>query len=401
MRGRRIAAIAALGLWLVSLAGAQPPHAAGEAASTAAPEDTSKVKVTLSLSQGGESTNTLSKDHEAEVVASVRLTMPDVQRANVQIALDVGEQLSIESESDALIRSLYIDNGTGFALQPTTTTRPRLGFQPPEGQTGIATTQKVKWVVIFKNIAAKAPFNVSAAVLVPPNPEIVARASDQVIFNVFSSLTVQQLWIDGGIFMWPLGFSFIIGIAFALERLWTLSLSKINAQQFFEQIADAVKSGGPDKAVEVCNKTRGSVAAVIREGLLRVHQGIDHVEKAISSAGAVEGSFLQRGLVVLSSVTTIAPLIGFLGTVWGMVIAFKAIAEAGDVKPSIVANGISQALITTVTGLIIAIIAQSMLNFIISRVNRIIIDMEETSTLLVDLLIEQGLDKPNSAQAAS
>jgi len=399
MRGPRIAPVVATVLWLVGLAGAQAPERAGETAGTAATEDTTKVKLALTLSQEGRATNTLLKDHEAEVIVSLRVNMPAVRRANAQVVLDIGEQLNIESEEDAVIKALYIDNGTGFALQPTTTSRPRLGFQAPEGQTGVSGTQKVKWIILFKNIAAKAPFNATAAVMVPPDPQIVGRASDQVIFNVFSSLTVQQLWRDGGIFMWPLGFAFVIGIAFALERLWTLTFAKINAVTFFERIAGAVKERGPDKAVEVCDKTRGPVAAVIREGLLRVHQGIDHVEKAIESAGAVEGSFLQRGLVVLASVTTVAPLIGFLGTVWGMVIAFKAIAEAGDVRPSIVANGISQALITTVTGLIIAIIAQSMLNFIISRINRIIIDMEETSTRLVDLLIEQGLDKASNERS--
>jgi len=152
-----------------------------------------------------------------------------------------------------------------------------------------------------------------------------------------------------------------------------------------------------EKAMEVCNATRGPVAAVLREGLLRVKQGIDHVEKAIASAGAVEASFLQRGMIVIASVTVIAPFFGFLGTVWGMVIAFKAIAEAGDVNPTIVASGISQALITTVGGLIIAIISQSLYNFLLSRINRIVIDMEETSTKLVDLLIEEGMDKPASS----
>ncbi|HRS95931.1 MAG TPA: MotA/TolQ/ExbB proton channel family protein, partial [Candidatus Latescibacteria bacterium] len=108
-------------------------------------------------------------------------------------------------------------------------------------------------------------------------------------------------------------------------------------------------------------------------------------------------SFLQRGMIVIASVTVIAPFFGFLGTVWGMVIAFKAIAEAGDVNPTIVASGISQALITTVGGLIIAIISQSLYNFLLSRINRIVIDMEETSTKLVDLLIEEGMDKPASS----
>lgn len=399
MRRRWIAAVAVGGLWLAAVAGAQPGGAAGEAAPGAA-TDTSKLSVKLEMTQGGVAADVVQKDTPVEVVATVTINMPAVQRANVQVGLSIAEELSMDSEGDVQVKELRIDNGTGYALQPTTTIRPRLGFSADEGATGIVgKTQKVKWVVVFRNIAAKAPFNVSAAAIIPPSSDIIAEARDQIALSVRSALTVQQLWTDGGIFMWPLGFSLILGIAFAIERIWTVGFARIDSQAFFDKVAAALRDGGTDKAIEVCNKTRGPVAAVIREGLLRVHQGIDHVEKAIASAGAVEGSFLQRGMVVLASVTTIAPLIGFLGTVWGMVIAFKAIAEAGDVKPSIVANGISQALITTVTGLIIAITSQSFHNFITSRINRVIVDMEETSTMLVDLLIERGLDKPGSSQA--
>jgi|GEM_PF-96696 len=396
MRVRWIAVLVAVGIWLVSTANAQPREVAPQPASETAAADTTKINVKLEMFQDGRATNNVEKDKPVDVVATVALNMPDVQRANVQVALNISDELNIENESDVRIKALYIDNGTGYALQPTTSIRPRLGFAAEEGKTGLVSTQKAKWTLTFKNNASKAPFTVSAAVVIPPSADIVAENRDQIILKVVTALSVQQLWRDGGIFMWPLGFALIIGIAFALERLWTLTFAKIDAQAFFEQLSAAMKNGGPEKAVEVCNKTRGPVAGVLREGLLRVNQGIDHVEKAITSAGAVEGSFLQRGMVVLASVTTIAPLIGFLGTVWGMVIAFKAIAEAGDVKPTIVANGISQALITTVTGLIIAIVAQTFHNFLISRINRIIIDMEETSTMLVDLLIEQQLDKPKA-----
>ena len=391
MRCRWFVALAAAGAWL----------AAGAVAQTAMEEEAAEpLAVSLELNQNGQETSSFEKGAPVTIVATVQVDMPEASgRAIVAVALNLAEDLNIENSDDVLIKRLYIDNtGEGnFALQSTTAPRGRLSFVTPEGQTGIAGTQKIKWDVIFKNNTAASPLTATAAVTIGASSEIVADAKATDVIKVRTALSVQQLWSDGGIFMWPLGLSLILGIAFALERLWTLTWAKIDADKFFEQIATGIRPGSADKAVEVCGITRGPVAAVIREGLLRVNQGVDHVEKAITSAGAVEGSFLQRGMVVLASVTTIAPMMGFLGTVWGMVLAFKSIAEAGDVKPSIVANGISQALITTATGLVIAIIVQTFHNFLISRINRIIIDMEETSTKLVDLLIEQGLDEQKAA----
>jgi len=366
------------------------------AAQTPAEDEESKpVAVSLQFEQDGATTLSFEKDKLVTVVAKVAIDMPDVDRVNVQVALSTGEDLNIENADDVIVRRLYIDNtGAGdFALQPTTSVRPRLRFSAPEGQRGVTANQQIKWEIVFKNNTAGSPFSAAAAVTTPTSNEIIAEDTATSTIKVRTVMSIQQLWADGGVFMWPLGFALIIGIAFALERIWTLSWAKVNADSFFERLAAAIRSGGPKKAVEICDATRGPVAAVIREGLLRIDQGVDQVEKAIASAGAVEGSFLQRGMVVLASVTTIAPMLGFLGTVWGMVLAFKAIAEAGDVKPSVVADGISQALITTAAGLVIAIIIQTFHNFLISRINRIVIDMEETSTKLVDLLISQGLDQ--------
>lgn len=394
MRFRAYMVIAAIGLWLVGVAGAQAPAAAPAAADI----DTSRLSVALKIMANGVETSTVEKNAEVEVIATVSVNLPDESTANVLVSLDIADELNIENAEDVHIRQVYLDNaGNGtFTPQGSTAPRKRLRFVAPEGQTGLVATQVVKWTVAFKNNAAKAPFSATAALTIPPSSDIVTQDRAELELKVRTALNVQQLWQDGGAFMWPLGISLIIAIAFALERLWTLTLAQVDAQKFFQRLSGAMKDGGVAKAIEVCNATRGPVAAVMREGLLRVDQGVSNVEKAIESAGAVEGSFLQRGMVVLASVTTIAPMIGFLGTVWGMVLAFKAIAEAGDVKPSIVADGISQALITTATGLVIAIIVQSLHNFLISRINRIVIDMEETSTLLVDLLIEEGYDGKKS-----
>ena len=174
----------------------------------------------------------------------------------------------------------------------------------------------------------------------------------------------------------------------SIERLWTLTLAKVNTRKFLIKIKSALDEGGTQAAAEVCANTRGPVASIFHAGLLRVDRGVEHVEKAIMNAGSVEMAFLERGLVWLNTVMTIAPLLGFTGTVWGMIKAFDAIAAANDISPTIVAGGISQALLTTLGGLIVAMVIQVFHNYFISKVDRIIIDMEESSAELIDTLIE-------------
>ena len=165
----------------------------------------------------------------------------------------------------------------------------------------------------------------------------------------------MDLFNDGGWAMYPLLVLLIIGFAVAMERLYNLWRAKINAEEFFRHLEEAIKNGGPDKAAQLCSETPGPVASVIHAGLLRLNRGLDHVEKAVENSGAVEMAFLERGMVWLSTVANLAPMVGFLGTVSGMINAFQTIKEKGDVVPSEVAGGISEALITTATGLIVAI----------------------------------------------
>ncbi len=197
-----------------------------------------------------------------------------------------------------------------------------------------------------------------------------------------------KYFVDGGWAMWPLLFLLVMGIGFAIERLITLSRAAIDAEHFFKQLEQALRSGGPEKAAELCSQTRGPVASVIHAGLLRLHRGIDHVEKAIENSGAVEMAFLERGMVWLSTVANLAPMIGFLGTVSGMINSFQAIREVGDVVPARVAGGISEALITTAAGLIIGIVIQFCYNYFASRIDRIIADMQEHTAAFIDLLSE-------------
>ena len=206
-----------------------------------------------------------------------------------------------------------------------------------------------------------------------------------------------DLFNDGGTFMWPILICLIFGIAVSIERGWTLSRASVNTRKFLANIKKALNEGGVQEATDVCANTRGPVASIFHAGLLRVDRGIEHVEKAIMNAGSIEMAFLEKGLVWLATVISVAPMLGFLGTVWGMVEAFRAIAAANDISPSIVADGISTALLTTMFGLVVAIFIQIVNNYFISRIDQLIVDMEESSVDLVDTLIEMERGKKTAA----
>ncbi|HJP31115.1 MAG TPA: MotA/TolQ/ExbB proton channel family protein [Candidatus Latescibacteria bacterium] len=205
-----------------------------------------------------------------------------------------------------------------------------------------------------------------------------------------------QLFNDGGWAMYPIAFLLVFGVAIALERLYTLSQAAIDASGFFQQLEEALRNGGAKQAAELCSETRGPVASVIHAGLLRMHRGVDNVEKTIENAGAVQMAFLERGMVWLSTVANLAPMVGFLGTVSGMIGAFQAIKVAGDVEPSLVAGGISEALITTAAGLVVGIIIQFCYNFFASRIDKIIADMQEHTAGFIDVLTELELKAKES-----
>ncbi|MHB9030686.1 MAG: MotA/TolQ/ExbB proton channel family protein [Candidatus Latescibacterota bacterium] len=200
---------------------------------------------------------------------------------------------------------------------------------------------------------------------------------------------------DGGPYiMWPLVIMFVTGVAIALWRLTVISLALISTRSLFAKVQEALqdKENGIRKATEICARTSGPVATIIHAGLSRSHKGIDHVEKAVASAGAVEMAFLENGLVWLATIANLAPLIGFFGTVAGMIIAFKAIAQAGDVEPTIVANGISIALITTAGGLIVAIPIQIAYNLCVWLIDRVVVSMDQNASKFIDTLVDLGYD---------
>ena len=197
-----------------------------------------------------------------------------------------------------------------------------------------------------------------------------------------------QLFLEGGEFMWPILGLLIVGLAFVIERFWTLTRASVNTRKFLSRIRIALEQGGVAAAAEECEKTPGPVASMIHAGLSRSDKGITHVEKAITTAGSLEMAFLERGMIVLSTVIVLAPMLGFTGTVWGMIAAFDAIKVQNDISPAIVASGISQALLTTLFGLIVAMIIQVFNNYFTSRIDKLIIDMEESSVELIEALAD-------------
>ncbi len=192
----------------------------------------------------------------------------------------------------------------------------------------------------------------------------------------------------GGIFMWPLFACSIFGFGLALERWYTLSRARINTRRFVDRLLGALRDRGVDGAIEICTRTRGPIAAILHSGLMRADKGPDAVAKAIESAGVIEMAFLQRSLTWLASITVIAPLLGFLGTVSGMIHAFDAIAAADHVSARVVASGISEALIATEAGLCIAIPIQTAYNWFITQIDKFITEMEEASVEVVDTLVD-------------
>lgn len=202
----------------------------------------------------------------------------------------------------------------------------------------------------------------------------------------------QQLkakFIDGGVgFMTSILLCLILGLAVAIERIIFLSLSTVNTQKLIAKVEEALNNGGVEAALEVCRNTRGPVASIFYQGLSRMDQGLEAVEKSVVSYGGVQAGQLESGLTWLSLFIAMSPNLGFLGTVIGMIGAFDAIQAAGDISPIVVASGIKVALITTVAGLIVALILQVFFNYITSKVEGLVITMEDASVSLIDILVK-------------
>ncbi len=200
---------------------------------------------------------------------------------------------------------------------------------------------------------------------------------------------LKTKFIEGGAgFMSLIIICLILGMALAIERILYLAFSKTNTTKLLENVEAALEKGGIEEAKKVCRETRGPVASIFYQGLLRADQGIDVVEKTIVSYGGVQMSLMENGLSWIGLFISIAPSLGFLGTVIGMIQAFDAIQAAGDISPNVVAGGMKVALITTVGGLIVAMILQIFYNYIIAKIDSLSIDMEDSSIRFVDAMVK-------------
>ncbi len=204
----------------------------------------------------------------------------------------------------------------------------------------------------------------------------------------------KEKFIQGGWeYMLPILVCLILGLGLCIERIITLNIASINTEKLLTKVDNNLKNGDVQGAMEVCRSTQGPTASVIYEGLRNANHGPDAVEKAIVSYGSVQMGLMEKGLIWISLVIALAPMLGFFGTIIGMVAAFDRIEQVGDISPTIVAGGIKVALITTLFGLLVAMIMQVAYNYIVAKIDGITGKMEEASVTLVDMLFANNIFK--------
>jgi len=216
--------------------------------------------------------------------------------------------------------------------------------------------------------------------------EAAVEEGDPNFHQIVKERFIQGDWKFMGIVLVCL----VLGLAIAIERIITLNFATTNTKKLLSRVETALESGGVEEAKNVTKSTRGPVASIFTQGLMRVSEGVEMAEKSIVSYGSVEMGRLERGLVWISLFIALAPMLGFMGTVIGMIDAFDSIETAGDLSPSIVARGIKVALLTTVAGLIVAVILQLFYNYCVSKIDSLVNQMEDASISMVDLLVKHN-----------
>ena len=213
-----------------------------------------------------------------------------------------------------------------------------------------------------------------------------AMETEEAAQHTFHEVLKKQ-FIDGGWgFMSVILLILVLGLAVSIERIIYLTLSTTNTKKLLADLEETLNKGGIEKAKDLCRDTRGPVASIFYQGLMRYNEGLDEVEKAIVSYGSVMTGNLESGASWISLFIALGPMLGFMGTVIGMIAAFDAIAAAGDISPTVVAGGMKVALLTTVFGLIVAVILQICYNFILNKIEGIVNDMEDSSITFMDML---------------
>ena len=199
-------------------------------------------------------------------------------------------------------------------------------------------------------------------------------------------------YIEGSaFFMSFISIALVIGLAFCIERIIYLSLAEINTKKFMAAIEAAMEKGDVEGAKDIARNTRGPIASIYYQGLMRLDQGLDVVEKSVVSYGGVQAGYLEKGCSWITLFIAMSPSLGFLGTVIGMVQAFDKIQQVGDISPTVVAGGMKVALITTIFGLIAALILQVFYNYILSKIEALTSDMEDSSVTLLDMVVKYEL----------
>ena len=212
------------------------------------------------------------------------------------------------------------------------------------------------------------------------------------IAGVHKSLKTK--FIEGGAeFMALVAIAMVIGLAFCVERIIYLSMAQVNTKKLMAGIADALSKNDVEAAKNICRNTAGPVAAICYQGLLRIDEGLETVERSVVSYGSLQSSMLEKNCSWITLFIAMAPSLGFLGTVIGMVMSFDEIQQKGDISPTIVAGGMKVALITTIYGILVALILQVFYNFILTKIESLVSDMEDCSITLLDLLTKFNLKK--------
>ncbi len=233
----------------------------------------------------------------------------------------------------------------------------------------------------------------SAAVEAPAEAEApVAVVEDGGIAGVHKTLKTK--FIEGGAeFMALVAVAMVIGLAFCIERIIYLSMAQVNTKKLMAGIADALSKNDVEAAKSLCRNTAGPVAAICYQGLLRIDEGLETVERSVVSYGSLQSSMLEKNCSWITLFIAMAPSLGFLGTVIGMVMSFDEIQQKGDISPTIVAGGMKVALITTIYGIIVALVLQVLYNFILTKIEALVSEMEDCSITLLDLLTKFNLKK--------
>ena len=203
---------------------------------------------------------------------------------------------------------------------------------------------------------------------------------------------LKTKFIEGGAdFMSLVSIALVIGLAFCIERIIYLSLAEIDAKKLMAKLEEALEKGDVEGAKTICRNTRGPVASICYQGLMRIDEGLDVVERSVVSYGGVQAGYLEKGCSWITLFIAMSPSLGFMGTVIGMVMAFDQIQQAGDISPTVVAGGMKVALITTIFGIIVALILQIFYNYILAKIEAITSTMEDSSITLLDIVMKYNL----------